>query len=146
MSARRETRLNFLPLAHRHRRCFPSPRLHHGSKFNVERQHILGRPDPDGVDADSFCFLRRHAYPLDDPFERLCDRIDVESRLYSPAPPGPSSNDESTRSRCHLPDLKQKFRSIEADAYYTRLISLSASKRFGITASTSKRSTGSPWL
>src|ERR1022692_150991 len=53
MSARRETRLNFLPLAHRHRLCFPSPRLHHGSKFNVERQYILGRPDPDEVGRES---------------------------------------------------------------------------------------------
>ena len=39
-------------------------------------------------------------------------------------------------------DLEQEFRSIAADAYYTRLINLRAHKRFGTTASISKRSIG----
>src|SRR5450755_1406760 len=36
-------------------------------------------------------------------------------------------------------DLEQEFRSIAADAYYTRLINLGAHKRFGTTASIPKR-------
>src|ERR1019366_5397245 len=91
-----ESRLDFLPIAHRHRRRFPTT------------------------------FARSH-------------------RSWT-NPPGPSWNDEATPNRCHMLDLNQKFRSIGADTCYTRLISLRASRRLGITASTSKPSTGSPWL
>jgi hypothetical protein len=45
-------------------------------------------------------------------------------------------------------DLEQEFRSIAADAYYTRLINLRAHKRFWTTASIPKRSTagsGATW-
>jgi hypothetical protein len=70
-----QSRLNIFPIPHRHCRRFPSPRLHHGRQVNVERQHILRRPDPDRMTADVFCFFRCHAHKLGNPFEGLSNGV-----------------------------------------------------------------------
>src|SRR5271155_5724528 len=41
---------------HRHRRRFPTPRLHYGREVDVESQHVLSRSDADRMTTDVSCF------------------------------------------------------------------------------------------
>ena len=84
-------RLNLLPIPHRHHRRLPPSGLHYGCEIDVERQHILRRPNPDRVPADLAHFLLGHSNKFRHPFERLGYRVNVEPR------PDPSSSNQSPK-------------------------------------------------
>jgi hypothetical protein len=105
-----ESSLNFLSVAHRHCRRFPTSRLHHGRQINVERQHILRRPDPDRVPTDLPHFFCRHPHEFSNPLECLCDRIDLEPRPNLPSPNQPPKHRSSFDSRRPQPHSKVRHR------------------------------------